>query len=97
VQSFSVRHALADSNQRIWIREKTPEFSSTVLSTLSPYLILQNIQGKSALQHVFHAYAKCSAVTFLIAQQARQYAAFKRVNETARIVSVTAENKTSEK
>jgi len=31
-------HALADGNQRIQIREKTLEFSSTVLSTLSPYL-----------------------------------------------------------
>jgi len=29
--------ALADSNQHIWIREKTLEFSSTVLSTLSLY------------------------------------------------------------
>ena len=31
-------HALADGNQRIWIREKTLEVSSTVLSTLSLYL-----------------------------------------------------------
>jgi len=31
-------HALADGNQRIRIREKTLEFSSTVLSTLSLYL-----------------------------------------------------------
>jgi len=30
-----VPHGLADSNQRIRIREKTLEFSSTVLSTLS--------------------------------------------------------------
>jgi len=30
-------HALADSNQHIRIREKTLEFSSTVLSTLSLY------------------------------------------------------------
>ena len=30
--------ALADGSQRIWIREKTLEFSSTVLSTLSPFL-----------------------------------------------------------
>ena len=29
------RHALADGNQRTQIREKTLEFSSTVLSTLS--------------------------------------------------------------
>jgi len=31
-------HTLADSSQCIRIREKTLEFSSTVLSTLSPYL-----------------------------------------------------------
>jgi len=31
-------HALADGNQRIRIREKTLEFSSTVLSTLAQYL-----------------------------------------------------------
>jgi len=31
-------HALADGNQHIRIREKTLEFSSTVLFTLSPYL-----------------------------------------------------------
>ena len=35
---FFCPHALADSNQHIWIREKTLEFSSTVLPTLSPYL-----------------------------------------------------------
>ena len=35
---FYCSHALADGNQRIVIREKTLEFSSTVLSTLSPYL-----------------------------------------------------------
>ena len=35
---FYCPYALADSNQRIRIREKTLEFSSTVLSTLSPYL-----------------------------------------------------------
>ena len=34
---FYCPHAIADSNQRIQIREKTLEFSSTVLSTLSPY------------------------------------------------------------
>jgi len=33
---FYCPHALADDNQRIQIREKTLEFSSTVLSTLSP-------------------------------------------------------------
>ena len=31
---FYCPHALAGSNQRIWIRDKTPEFSSTVLSKL---------------------------------------------------------------
>jgi len=35
---FYCPHALADGNQRIRIREKTLEFSSTVLSTLSPNL-----------------------------------------------------------
>jgi len=35
---FCCQHALADSNQCIWIREKMLEFASTVLSTLSPYL-----------------------------------------------------------
>ena len=35
---FYCPHALADSNQRIRIRENTLKFSSTVLSTLSPYL-----------------------------------------------------------
>jgi len=34
---FYCPHALVDGNQRIRIRENTPEFSSTVLSTLSPY------------------------------------------------------------
>jgi len=33
---FYCPHALADDNQRIRIREKTLEFSSTVLSVLSP-------------------------------------------------------------
>jgi len=32
---FYCSHALADSNQHIWIREKMLEFSSTVLSTMS--------------------------------------------------------------
>ena len=42
-------HALADGNQRIWIREKMLEFSSTVLSTLSPYLIPeQPVKGKAS-------------------------------------------------
>ena len=38
-------HALGNGNQRIWIRDKTLEFFSTVLSTLSPYL--QEMQGRS--------------------------------------------------
>jgi len=33
---FYCPHALVDGNQRIRIREKMPEFFSTVLSTLSP-------------------------------------------------------------
>ena len=33
-------HALADGNQRIRISEKTLEFSSTVLSTSSPYIVI---------------------------------------------------------
>jgi len=36
VQRFT--HALAEGKQRIWIREKMLEFSSTVLSTLSVHL-----------------------------------------------------------
>ena len=38
MQSFFCSHAVADGNQRVRIREKTLEFSSTVLSTLSLYL-----------------------------------------------------------
>jgi len=34
---FWCQHVLFDGNQRIWIMEKMLEFSSTVLSTLSPY------------------------------------------------------------
>jgi len=34
---FYCLHALADGNQHVHIREKTLEFSSAVLSTLSPY------------------------------------------------------------
>jgi len=36
---FYCPHALADGNQLFQIREKMLQFSSTVLSTLSPYLI----------------------------------------------------------
>jgi len=39
---FYCPHALAGGNQLIRIREKTLEFSSTVLSTLSPYLQFVN-------------------------------------------------------
>jgi len=38
-------HALADGNQRIQIGEKTLEFSSTVSSTLSPYLVIKEVSG----------------------------------------------------
>jgi len=34
---FYCPYAVADGNQHIQIREKTLEFSSAVLSTLSPY------------------------------------------------------------
>jgi len=49
---FYCPHALADSNQCIWIREKTLEFFSAVLSTLSPYHMYEkanNIIGKNAV------------------------------------------------
>jgi len=41
---FSCPHALTHGNQHIQIREKMLEFSSSVLSTLSPYLIIRKIQ-----------------------------------------------------
>ena len=44
---FYCPHFLADGNQRIRITEKTLEFSLTVLSTLSPYLVMYI---KSAVQ-----------------------------------------------
>jgi len=37
---FYCPHALADGNQRIRIRKKMLKFTSTVLSTLLPYLIV---------------------------------------------------------
>jgi len=37
---FYCLHALAEGNQHIRITEKMLEFSSAVLSTLSPYLML---------------------------------------------------------
>jgi len=40
---FYCPHALPDGNQRIQIREKMSEFSSTVLSTLLHYLILHTL------------------------------------------------------
>ena len=39
---FYCPHAVADGSQRILIMENTMEFYSTVLSTLSPYLITAN-------------------------------------------------------
>ena len=39
MRSFTVCMPFAGGNQRIRIREKTLEFSSTVISTLSPYLV----------------------------------------------------------
>jgi len=45
---FYCPQALADGNQGILVREKTLEFSSTVLSTLFPYLnIMQQINVRS--------------------------------------------------
>ena len=43
---FYCPHALADGNQRIRIREKMLEFSSTVLSTLSPNMQFQQFRVK---------------------------------------------------
>jgi len=50
---FYFPHALCYCNQRIQIREKMPEFSSTVLSTLSPYLFLELMEDKSESVNVF--------------------------------------------
>jgi len=50
---FYCPHSLAGGNQRTRIREKTLEFSSTVLSTLSAY-------------HTFYAF---SAMTLLVGRQ----------------------------
>ena len=50
---FYCPHALCYCNQRIQIREKMPEFSSTVLSTLSPYLFLELMEDKSESVNVF--------------------------------------------
>ena len=41
-------HDLADGNQRIRISEKTLEFSSTVLTTLTPYLVRRNKDNEKA-------------------------------------------------
>jgi len=38
---FCYRHALADGNQRIWIRENTLEFSSVICTVSIPYLTLR--------------------------------------------------------
>ena len=47
---FYCPHALADDNQRIQIRQKTLEFSWTVLSTMSLYLITATKWTKSTFQ-----------------------------------------------
>jgi len=52
VQSLSYPHALADSNQHMRIREQTLEFSSTVLSALSPYLKMLYQKKKNENQAV---------------------------------------------
>jgi len=49
---FYCPHALADGNQCIRIREKMPEFSTTVLSTLSPYHTSQANLRQYSFQHV---------------------------------------------
>jgi len=41
-------HAVANGSQCIQIREEMLESSSTVLSTLSPYLVLSTVQKKPA-------------------------------------------------
>jgi len=43
---FNFPHALVDGNQHIRIREKTLEFSSTVLSALSLYLLNLSVAMK---------------------------------------------------
>ena len=56
---FYCPHALADGNQRIRIREKTLEFSSTVLSTLPPYVYALpfnstfNIDGQHSCSFIY--------------------------------------------
>ena len=47
---FYCLHALTDGNQEIRIREKTLEFSSTVLSTLSQYHTVNSVKALKALQ-----------------------------------------------
>jgi len=59
---FYCPHALADGNQRIRIRQKMLEFSSTVLSTLSLYFILFAVNSHT------NNYA-FSALTLLIGRQ----------------------------
>ena len=49
---FYCLHALADDNQRIQIREKMLEFSSTVLSTLSPFLMKNEVINTHTHTHV---------------------------------------------
>ena len=47
---FCCPHALADSNQHIWIRQKTLlEFSSTVLSVSVPVVLTD--QGSDVFMH----------------------------------------------
>jgi len=56
-------HALADGNQRIWIREKTLEFSSTVLSTLSLYPEVE--ENAKSTDHVWY---RLSCIIFGVKQ-----------------------------
>ena len=48
---FYCPHALADGNQHIRIREKTLEFSSTVLAKLSAYHIKLNLNKNMLRVH----------------------------------------------
>jgi len=52
-------HDLAEGNQRIRIREKSLQFSSAVLSTLSPYLVRRNKNSEKLI------YCAVEPITYL--------------------------------
>jgi len=60
---FYCPRALADSNQHIQIREKTLEFSSTVLSTLSLYRF-QIDRLIFNITHNKHTHTRLTAIFF---------------------------------